>query len=305
MSKYSVNKTYLCGALDNISKFLWYAPYGEALIDEHVGSYENPYKFSGKELDENTGLYDHGARHRDPSSGVWYGVDALFEKYPEISPYSYCGGNPVRFVDMDGREIKPQGERELEMIRNTLPATDRKYVVIGKDGKINKKLINRHNSESDNYNLLKVLVNAEDNIDVILANNYDKINSSGKMENREMGYSPFDPAYPLDKDINFEDASGISTGEMGLYGATLKPDRRAQEMSPDDNIKIIINEKLSENGAAETFAHEVYGHVYLYLKYDHSVEKSCHQWSNGYEINNELGAMIRKSRKETYKNLQP
>ena len=118
MSKYSVNKTYLYGALDNISQFVWYAPYGEALIDEHVGSYENLYKFSGKELDENTGLYDHGARHREPASGVWYGVDALFEKYPEISPYSYCGGNPVRFVDMDGKEVTVQGSDGKTVVRS-------------------------------------------------------------------------------------------------------------------------------------------------------------------------------------------
>ena len=102
--------TYLTDSVGNVSQFVWYAPYGEALIDEHVGSYENPYKFSGKELDENTGLYDHGARHRDPSSGVWYGVDALFEKYPSCSPYAYCGGNPVRFVDMDGKEFTPDAE---------------------------------------------------------------------------------------------------------------------------------------------------------------------------------------------------
>ena len=120
MSKYSVNKNYLYGALDNISQFVWYAPYGEALIDEHVGSYENPYKFSGKELDENTGLYDHGARHREPSSGVWYGVDALFEKYSEISPYSYCGGNPVRFVDMDGREVTDALERQIVVYENVI-----------------------------------------------------------------------------------------------------------------------------------------------------------------------------------------
>ena len=94
--------TYLTDSVGNISQFVWYAPYGEALIDEHVGSYENPYKFSGKELDENTGLYDHGARHREPSSGIWYGVDALFEKYPSCSPYAYCGGNPVKFMDPNG-----------------------------------------------------------------------------------------------------------------------------------------------------------------------------------------------------------
>ena len=129
MSKYSVNKNYLYGALDNISQFVWYAPYGEALIDEHVGSYENPYKFSGKELDENTGLYDHGARHREPSSGVWYGVDALFEKYPSCSPYAYCGGNPVKFMDPNGmnwvkREV--DGVTEIYYDRNVKSQNDLK-----------------------------------------------------------------------------------------------------------------------------------------------------------------------------------
>ena len=94
--------TYLTDSVGNISQFIWYAPFGEALIDEHVGSYENPYKFSGKELDENTGLYDHGARHREPAICGWYGVDPLFELFPEVSPYHYCHANPIRLVDLNG-----------------------------------------------------------------------------------------------------------------------------------------------------------------------------------------------------------
>ena len=72
-------------------------------MDEHLTTYENPFKFSGKELDDVTGLYDHGARSRNPISTLWYGVDPLFEKYPDFSPYNYCAGNPVKMVDPDGR----------------------------------------------------------------------------------------------------------------------------------------------------------------------------------------------------------
>ena len=68
-------------------------------------------KFSGKELDEITGLYDHGARNRNPITAVWYGIDELFEKYPENGPYGYCGGNPVKFVDLDGRSFSPELEK--------------------------------------------------------------------------------------------------------------------------------------------------------------------------------------------------
>ena len=34
-------------------------------------------------------------------------IDPLAEKYPGISPYSYCKGNPVNFVDPDGKREWP------------------------------------------------------------------------------------------------------------------------------------------------------------------------------------------------------
>ena len=32
-------------------------------------------------------------------------MDPLAEKYYHISPYAWCGNNPVRFIDPDGRWI--------------------------------------------------------------------------------------------------------------------------------------------------------------------------------------------------------
>ena len=63
-----------------------------------------PYKFNGKELDEETGLYYYGARYMQPVASVWYGVDPLTEKYPNMGAYVYCAGNPVKLIDTDGRD---------------------------------------------------------------------------------------------------------------------------------------------------------------------------------------------------------
>lgn len=86
----------------NITQYDAYLPYGELLVDEHSSSEEMPYKFNGKELDEETGLYYYGARYLNPISSVWYGVDPLFEKYPNVSPYCYTFANPIKYVDPDG-----------------------------------------------------------------------------------------------------------------------------------------------------------------------------------------------------------
>lgn len=49
--------------------------------------------------------YDYGARNYEPVLSRFTTIDPLAEKYYSISPYAYCAGNPVMFVDPDGRKI--------------------------------------------------------------------------------------------------------------------------------------------------------------------------------------------------------
>ena len=94
--------SYITDDKANITQYDAYLPYGELLVDEHSSSEELPYKFNGKELDEETGLYYYGARYMDPKISMWLGVDPLTEKYISVSGYVYCIGNPIRFVDPNG-----------------------------------------------------------------------------------------------------------------------------------------------------------------------------------------------------------
>ena len=95
---------YITDKDGNATQFVSYKPYGEALVDEHATSFESPWKFNGKELDSETGLYYYGARYYEPVLALWYGVDALAEKYPNMGGYVYCAGNPVKLVDPDGND---------------------------------------------------------------------------------------------------------------------------------------------------------------------------------------------------------
>lgn len=90
----------------NVTQHIEYIPYGEVFVEERNSTWSTPYKFSGKEQDEETGLYYYGARYYDPRTSVWASVDPLAEKYPNIGSYVYCADNPIKFIDPDGRKIK-------------------------------------------------------------------------------------------------------------------------------------------------------------------------------------------------------
>ena len=101
--------SYITDAKANITQFDAYLPYGELLVDEHSSSEEMPYKFNGKEFDQETGLYYYGARYMNPRTSLWYGVDPLAEKYPNISPYAYAFFNPIKFIDPNGESSEEGG----------------------------------------------------------------------------------------------------------------------------------------------------------------------------------------------------
>jgi len=76
------------------------------MAEQHsqTADYENRWKFTGHELDRETGLYYAGARYYDPKVSIWLSVDPFFEKHPEFSPFIYCAQNPILFFDPDGRD---------------------------------------------------------------------------------------------------------------------------------------------------------------------------------------------------------
>lgn len=85
-------------------QYIHYAPYGELIANQAPYGYDERYKFTGKERDEESGYDYFGARYYISLLGHWMSVDPLADKYPGISPYAYAAWNPIKFIDPDGKE---------------------------------------------------------------------------------------------------------------------------------------------------------------------------------------------------------
>jgi len=107
------SSTFLSDETGQAYQFLLYLPWGESMAEQKAGGYGTPYKYTGKELDEEIGMYDYGARFYDPSISLWTSVDPLTEKYPSYSAYNYVMGNPIRYIDPDGMKVdSPDWEKK-------------------------------------------------------------------------------------------------------------------------------------------------------------------------------------------------
>ncbi|PQL94746.1 RHS repeat domain-containing protein [Apibacter adventoris] len=101
------SSSYITNLDAQIVQHVEYVPFGEVFIEERNQSWNTPYLFNGKELDEETGLYYYGARYYNPRESVWLSVNPMAKKYPNISPYAYTFQNPVKLIDPNGEEPTP------------------------------------------------------------------------------------------------------------------------------------------------------------------------------------------------------
>src|SRR5690554_3453161 len=109
------SSSYITNLEGEINQHLEYLPFGETLIEEHLNSYNSPFKFNAKVFDAETGNYYYSARYYTPKYNLMLSVDQMYDLYPSFSPYAYTLQNPVRFVDPTGMMVEsPDHEYRIE-----------------------------------------------------------------------------------------------------------------------------------------------------------------------------------------------
>nr|WP_181042825.1 RHS repeat-associated core domain-containing protein [Apibacter adventoris] len=150
------SSSYITNLDAQIVQQVEYVPFGEVLIEERNQSWNTPYLFNGKELDEETGLYYYGARYYNPRESVWLSTDPLSGYNPiledehyidgehnggvynsfNLNTYGYTYQNPIRYIDPNGKQADV-----IYGITSTDPKKDDKALINGGKALSNKSNI--------------------------------------------------------------------------------------------------------------------------------------------------------------------
>ncbi len=134
---------------------------------QYGGIKVNKYLYQGKELQGDHGLntFDFHWRVYDPVIGRTFQLDPKADKFYNLSPYSWAAGNPLKYIDPDGREIigtdgKPvtyqmvngqviwskNASADVQRVGNSMlqtsKGTSRLDAMIGSDTRVNIKVSN-------------------------------------------------------------------------------------------------------------------------------------------------------------------
>ncbi len=95
--------------------------------------------------------YDSQARWYYPALMRSMTMDPLAEKYYSISPYAWCGNNPVNFVDPDGRDVWEINKRGKVVNHIEDETKDAFYMVDKKGNRIDGKELSFQYGTIGNY----------------------------------------------------------------------------------------------------------------------------------------------------------
>jgi RHS repeat-associated protein len=104
---------------DSIAASYEYGPFGELLRASGSYASQNPFRFSTKFQDNETGLVYYGHRYYHPTLGRWLSRDPI-EEDGGYNLYAFAGNNPINFFDPFGLatyEFKGGTEKQRNTVR--------------------------------------------------------------------------------------------------------------------------------------------------------------------------------------------
>jgi RHS repeat-associated protein len=271
-----------------------YQPYGEEIASTQrtadLGyTVQDTVKqgFTGYFKDDETGLDYAQARMYKKELGRFTSPDIpLIDQNPENPEswnlYVYVRNNPIKYVDPTGTviEVKVETDKALDWLLGTLPVEVRDKIVLDKDRKIDKNIINSIESDDPNFVALREMVNSSELTEITTA--------QGAVL-PEIGYTPFSYEtvdQQIQATVQSNNAARIANGQPPMtqqetqsFIASMKTQitrsayflgqTYSAKESPTGNRRIVVSDgtgqasSTSRGQLSVTMGHELYLHGHL------------------------------------------
>lgn len=238
---------------------------------------------TGKPWQDTGGLawYNNRARWYDPITMRFLTPDPLADKYHDISPWAWCGNNPLRYSDPSGKSIFLNSRDELVLIQSIVKPDERNFINSMSDGFIDMEMMRLGadllDNVSENYKCLFEIVKDKRVVEFSLSEEKTAKLIDGTLVTKEDIPFQFNDVIPLDEyESDYSLAGSIGWTFAPLSHKWTRNDLNNRNQNPlnkqfystSDNYQIQINAfGLPFNSTylqlVETAAHELLGHLYL------------------------------------------
>ncbi len=131
-----------------------------------AGANDNDYKYTGKELDEETDLYYYGARYYSPELGRFVSADAVQGKFDDpasMNRFAYTKNNPLKYIDPSGNKIEASiANRIVEALNKVLgEKVFKKEALLSENIVMENKDYEGDENQMKIFNMVKDLIESE------------------------------------------------------------------------------------------------------------------------------------------------
>ena len=167
------NVTSLINATDeSIAARYEYDPYGDLIRETGLFAYQNPFRFSTKYWDNETGLISYPSRYYSPSSGRWLSRDPLDEK-GGINLLCFVKNSPIITFDSLGKSSGTLGDTDAAMSEGESVSADGAGAADGILGEVQQTANTFNEIQEESYTLMESADGDTTDLYIDLLNNAD------------------------------------------------------------------------------------------------------------------------------------
>ncbi len=216
------------------------------------------FAFNGKENDDETygggNEYDYGDRIYDTRLGKWLSIDPLQKEYPDLSPYSGMGDNPIFLIDIDGRQIVVYSKANQQVVLKMINAKALGTFAFKQNGELYLKSNKGNGSKYSEYYRDRLVEAIKDKDLIVISKSETFIDDEGKTQKTDDPVKGGGGGVTIIQEFKTTDIKTGVTNSEKVAEVTISGNANSKDIQdPKGNIITVSPEEI--------LMHELVGHA--------------------------------------------